>query len=86
MIDLILHALGGAAMAGVELALTGNVALAIFWPTLLGNVREQEQHRKRDLARHHHPSAFWRWDRHELAEWLAWPLGALLAACGFALR
>ena len=92
MIDLLLHALGGAAMAGVELALTGNVYLAIFWPTLLGYARETEQSRtgrkRREIStgRSIRPGDVRHWSLHRWGEWLVWPLGALLAACGFALR
>ena len=77
--DLALHFVGGAALAALELWVTGSAVLAIFWPLLLGHTRETEQHRRRNVWRAHHPSYFWYWSRHMILEWLAWPAGAIAA-------
>jgi hypothetical protein len=71
VIDLALHAAAGAAIA----------VLVLFWPpgivalllaTLVGFVREAEQ---RPLMRWRP----WAWSAHAWSEWLAWPIGALVA-------
>lgn len=86
------HFAGGAGIALVELAIFWRFgpliiplrlwAVSSLWnATLIGNVREQEQARRKGAAR---PSAFWRWGRHRIGEWLAWPAGAatVVAAVG----
>ena len=90
-LELLLHGVVGAAMAALEIALTGNAALAIFWPALLGYARESEQARtKRKAAeamtgKRIRPGAFWHWSAHRLREWLAWPAGALAMMAGYAV-
>ena len=77
--DFALHWFGGAMLGAIEAHFTGNVGLAILWPTVVGYAREATQLRMK------HPewprlraSAFWRWSPPKLAEWTAWPLGALV--------
>lgn len=85
----IAHALGGAAMAAVELWVTGSAVLALFWPTLLGYARESEQARamrKRleiRTGRRVRPGAFWHWSKHRVSEWLAWFVGAVCAVAAY---
>lgn len=79
--DLVQHAAGGFFLAWVELAVTGSIAMAIWWPMVLGYGREASQ------LRQSHPefaaleaSKFWRWGQKRLEEWWAWGIGAALAA------
>lgn len=87
----VLHALGGALMAALELWLTGNAALAVLWPLLVGWTRESEQSRASRKAleemteKRVRPGAFWHWSSHRVQEALAWPVGALVAVGVFAL-
>ena len=75
-----LHFAAGAAMAALELAVTGSAVLALFWPTLLGHAREAEQRR----GKQKHPSAFWIWSSHAINEWMAWCIGASVPVCVYA--
>lgn len=91
-IELALHAVGGAAMALVEMAVTGNVWLSFLWPTLLGFTRESEQARvsrgalSAMLGRRIRPSDVRHWSPHRLAEWAAWPIGAGVAVVLWSMR
>jgi hypothetical protein len=75
--DLALHFVGGAAIAALELYVTGSAVLALVWATMLGVTREWDQRPGKPP---------WRWSGHAWREALAWPVGALCAIAVYALR
>ena len=89
--DWLLHFVGGGVLAALELAVTGNAWLAVFWPTLISFARESEQARlsRKSLeamtGRRYHPSDIRQWGNHKISEFLAFTAGALFALGCFAL-
>lgn len=83
--ELALHALGGFVLALLELEAAGSAVMALFWPTLLSWSRESEQAREKRQAhnaltgRRIRPSDVRYWSAHKWREFLAFPLGALVA-------
>lgn len=89
--DLAFHLIGGAAIATVELAVTGSAVLALFWSLLVGFVRESEQQRAKRkeleamLGHRIHPSDLRYWGGHKVAEMMQWLMGALTPVGFYAL-
>lgn len=86
-----LHFVAGAAMAAIELWVTGSAVLALFWPTLLSWARESEQARaSRErlslrIGRRVRPGDVREWSAHKWSEFLSFTAGACAAVGVYAL-
>jgi hypothetical protein len=90
--ELALHALGGAAIAALELWATDSAVMAIWWALLVSYCRESEQARAKRLrdgiltGHRYRPGDPRGFSAHRWRELLAFPAGALVAVAGYALR